>query len=43
MTDEEKKKQRNRNLAIAGTLVFLAAMFYISVIVRVGESSNVAG
>ena len=41
MTPEEetefKRRQRNRNLVVGGTLVFFAVLFYAITIVRLGD------
>ena len=33
---EVKRRQRNRNLAVGGTLLFFAVLFYAITLVRIG-------
>lgn len=40
---EEHKKQRARNWAIAGFLVFMVVLFFMATLVKVKEGASVAG
>lgn len=40
--NDEQKKLRQRNIAIALVLLFMVAMFFISSMVKVQESMNVS-
>lgn len=40
---EEYKKQRARNWAIAGFLVFMVVLFFLATMVKVKEGAGVAG
>lgn len=38
MTDEQKRRQRRRNIAIAGVLFALVAIFYAVTVVKMGSN-----
>lgn len=40
LTDEQRRKQRNRNIAVAVTLMGLVGLFYVITMVRFGGTAG---
>ena len=40
LTDEQKRKRRNRNIALAATLLGLVGLFYVITMVRFGGTAG---
>lgn len=38
LSEEQKRRRRNRSLAIAGFLAFMVALFYIVTVVKLGPA-----